>query len=242
MAEYVPVDLAQTGGRLLPPGTTDRPPELPAPAAAAPPAQAAPPPADAPHKNCHHCGWPYGLDPAEPDAGDAARFVQAVFRGRPYAKTVELYDGAVSVTFRWLTAEEEDGAHARLEAEKAAGAYQEPFPTGQVKAAERLSDLRLGCAVERLRVGDAEWTRPPATDPDAARQSLRAACASAPVWDAVRWEFQVFMTQLARLRANARNPSFYRATPAGGPSPGPRPPATPVSVPPPGPGPARKTG
>lgn len=236
MSEFVPVDLAATGGQLLPPGSFAAVPELPKPAAdpaPAPPPQAAAKSADPVPENCRHCGWPTKVDPVEPDDGDALRFVAAVWRGVPYTKQVDLFGDAVTLVMRWLTADEEEATYAKLEAEKAAGMYAEPFPVGQVRASDRLADLRFGYAVERLRVGERVWERPAETvdDPDAVAGRIRAVCGSAPVWDAVRWEYRMFMTQLARLRANARNPSFYRATPAGGPSPVPPPPATPASPP-----------
>lgn len=214
----------------------------------APPAAPQQPPADKrPEKSaetthCRHCHWPASIDPVDPEPGEAQEFCNAVWRGRRHTRSVELFDGAAAMTFQVLSAAEEDATYATLQAERAAGKFPDPYPLCEVRAADRLASLRLPLALVWLRVGDRTWEPTPGQDPDAATAAIQDVCVSADLWNEVRWGYRAFAARTERIRANARNPSFFRATPAGGPSPRPQPPATQDSPPPPAPPPAPTTG
>lgn len=215
MAEVIEVDLLKTGGRLIPPGD-----EAP-PAAAPRPAQPPPTPADdrpAPLKACKCCGWPEALDPAAPAEGDAEEFLKAVLRGEPFRRRAYLFSGAVPLTFKDLTADEEEAVKTQVVREVARGDI-----TTFEASALRHTALRLVFAVESVTAGEQTY-RAPGGDPfavDLAAESarLRGVFRHAGVYDALKLEFHKFYGVLMTLQNRAADASFWKATPAAGSSP-----------------------
>lgn len=218
MPAEIPVDLTKTGGRLVPPWAGQKPaaPQAPTPPAADKTAEHDPKADDHP-KNCKMCGWNNELDPQLPDPGDPVAFRDAVFRGVPYQKTVPVFDGAGSVTFKDLTADENEAVRMKVDAES----IEKPFKPFDMIA--RYTELCLGFAVTAVQIGGRRYAAEPVDDPfvlgdtDGPHKALRKWLGSDTVYRTVRMAYGKFVAQLGYLIARAGEPSFFTATgPLGG--------------------------
>lgn len=223
MPAEIPVDLMATGGQLIPPGAAPRPPRarpvVPEVKPASEPAAAKDETAEKPHpSNCPHCGWNAVNAVQEPDPGDAQAFRNAVFSGDLYAKTVDLLDGAATVTFRDLSSDEEEAIRTRVVADTLKN------PVTPLEMVEQFTDMRLSLAACRVRLGDKRYAVEPPADPyaedfGARLKALRTFCKSDTVYRAVRWQYGRFVQVMGVLLSRATDRSFYSATGSGGGSP-----------------------
>jgi hypothetical protein len=154
-----------------------------------------------------------------------AAFRAAVFAGRPFEQSLDLFDGAVAVTFRDLSMDEFEVVRAHLDAELRAGSTA---PTPYTLAARHV-DLCMGFGVAALRVGAkrAQFVAPAdpfKEDPAVRVRAVGAAAGSGTVYQQVRLRYEQFLAVLGTLGARAGDASFYSATGSRG--------ATPASPPP----------
>jgi len=213
MAVEIPIDLVKTGGKLIPPGMnlkTDTEPRPPKMEKEVKPEG----PVDHTHDlgagTCKHCGWNNTVDPVEPTQDDWTEFVKSVRMGNLFNKQIDLYEGATKVTFRVLTAEEEDTISNTIKREAASGIYKQ-----SIEVVERFTDLRLAVAVQAILTGTTNYTGP---EPDTTTmyeeqlKKVRTACKLEPIYRAVRWQYTRFHAMMGTIQARSVEKSFSAAT------------------------------
>lgn len=238
MAREIPVNLIETGGKLVMPGALPQPPRVapppdPGPAPQPQVQQQAPPAPDKPAEEihvCKNCGWPHTVDPMEPTRDEEIEFIQSLVLGTLFHRDLSLFDDAVAVRYRVLTSDEEEAVKAVIATEIALGKFQVPPHLLPMVVAERYTDLRIGLAVESLRIGKAMYqpampANPFKIDLDARGAELRAAAKTNPVYQAVRWQYTKFHAVCGTIQTRALKPSFPTATASSGRSSDPASPA-----------------
>jgi len=234
----VRIDLAKTGGKLTPPGmpintpkggeptTPDTAKDVPfveprtrfdGPAADAPPTNKPDHPHDDSTGVCKHCGWNQAIDPIAPTKEDLAAFMTSVRTGELFTKKVSLFGDSIVVTFRSLSAEEEERIRLLVHA-----AISRKEMTQSLEVVEKFTDFRIALAVKSLMSSGDPYTGPKddsevvaTLNEDTANQYLRqvrVACKSEPVYRAVRWQYGLFTALLNVIQGRAVDPSFFQAT------------------------------
>lgn len=212
-----------TGGRLIHPDDQPQAKRPPRPASTdTPPKEptkdAKPDHEHGPEPICRYCGWNQKFDPAVPTQEDAVAFRDAVFSGELFTKTIDMFDGAVSLTLRDLTSDENLAAKVLV----AAAVINSPKTTTWEGMTTLSTGFCLGMAVTKLRVGKNTFTATPVTDPatenlEARLTLVRKFCGSDLVYRSVREQYAKFIMALGVLMTRAADRGFYSATgPAGG--------------------------
>lgn len=219
MSRVIPVDLTKTGGRLLPVGghAGQLPPAPEPPTKTAQPEQPVEKEAEKPTAHCKTCGCDPQTDPIKPNTDDLLSFQRAVLTGTPFTKTFELFGGLVKTQIRTLSAEEDLTIRSKVLAETATGKFPDG-PAGTVAVYDRLTDLRMGMAVESLAVGGKVYTA--GGEPEQRIEALLKACGTDVVYQALRQAHNVVAGLEAVILRNATNPSFFPAIGPGGLSSG----------------------
>lgn len=238
----IPVDLSKTGGKLLSPGgqmiapeqlaamtpdpkssTTTSKPETPQakPAVEDTPAETAPV-----NATCRYCGHDPKEDPNHPSPDDLLEFTKCVWRDTPFTKRYDFFGGAVSITYRTLSAEETEQSQRAVMAD----VNNDPNMVGLLGAlamTDRGVEYQMALSVVELSVGDRKYT-PTETDPRLALKAVRQTLGSQIAHQTARNAFYKFLGVTKRLLELGNDPSFWQATPSAGPSPASPSPATSV--------------